>query len=486
MAQQRYSIIEKLDAGGMAEVFKGKAISMRGFEKLVAIKRVLPSLSKNEKFLGMFLDEARLSLHLNHANIVQTFDIGRSKQTFFIVMEWVDGVNLKGVMSAATQRGFRLPVEQAIYIAIEVCKGLSHAHNRRDAEDRPLNIVHRDISPPNVLMSREGEVKLVDFGLAKAANQVSVTDPGVVKGKFSYLSPEAAYGKPVDGRADIFATGIVLWEMLAGRPLFDGETDLKTVELVRAAKVPPLNQFNGDVTPELEQIVQKALARDPRERFQNAEALGHELSRHLFENRLMVTSFDIAMLVKRVLSLKETRHEPVTSGVARLEAEVQAEIGAFASLEDLEKQVFRPVSEHEDPDRTVITSAEDPRDWAAELGLASDEDTFLQLPPPRTPSGEAPPAPDRAETRPLPVRQVRIPRPDTGQLPELPNDRRAGPGLSVDAGTDPTQSTEADPPPRSGAGDDAPNDTARIVKIVGATVGAMGAAAAALWYFLLR
>ena len=222
MAQQRYSIVSKLDAGGMAEVWKGKATSLRGFEKLVAIKRVLPDLAKKDTFINMFLDEARLSLHLNHANVVQTFDIGTSDGAYFIVMEWVDGVNLKGVIESVKLSGDRIPLEQAVFISVEVCKGLYHAHRRHTPDGQPLNIVHRDISPPNLLISREGEVKLVDFGLAKAATQALVTDQGMIKGKFSYLSPEAAWGKPVDERADIFAVGALLWEMLAGRRLFEG------------------------------------------------------------------------------------------------------------------------------------------------------------------------------------------------------------------------------------------------------------------------
>jgi len=159
MSEQRYSIVERLDAGGMAEVFKGKAVSMRGFEKLVAIKRVLPKLSKNEKFIAMFLDEARLSLHLNHANIIQTFDVGRSDNSYFIVMEWCDGGNLKSLLGTMDEWGVRVAREQAVFITIEVCKGLSHAHQRRDPEGRHLEIVHRDVSPPNILLSREGEIK---------------------------------------------------------------------------------------------------------------------------------------------------------------------------------------------------------------------------------------------------------------------------------------------------------------------------------------
>lgn len=389
MAQQRYSIVEKLDAGGMAEVWKGKATSLRGFEKSVAIKRVLPNLAKNKKFIAMFLDEARLSLFLNHANVVQTFDIGMSENSYFIVMEYVDGSNLKSILETAKERGFRIPQEQAAYIAIEICKGLSHAHNRKDPRQRPLQIVHRDISPPNVLISREGEVKLVDFGLAKAASQLSLTDPGVVKGKFSYLSPEAAYGEKVNSLTDVFATGIVLWEMLANRRLFDGRTDLDTVELVRKAEIPPLKDFNTEVHPQLEAIIRKALARDPRKRHQSSLELAHDISKFLFENRLMVTAYDISVLVNRVLLDRSRRHHeeqtrPLNSSAQNIERMIQDEITQFTSLEDLERMSFKPVADHEPLDQNPVFQVgnEDPRGWAYELGVEDDGDhTHVELTP---------------------------------------------------------------------------------------------------------
>lgn len=294
MAQQKYSIIHKLDAGGMAEVWKGKATSLRGFEKLVAIKRVLPNLAKKETFIRMFLDEARLSLHLNHANVVQTFDIGASEEAYFIVMEWVDGVNLKGVLENLKLNGERIPLEQSIFIITEICKGLYHAHRRCTPDNQPLNIVHRDVSPPNLLISREGEVKLVDFGLAKAATQALTTEQGMVKGKFSYLSPEAAWGKPVDERADIFAVGALLWEMLAGRKLFEGKTNRETLLMIREAKIPSIDPYNPYVDEILMRIIYKALAKDPDDRYSNARDLGQDLSNYLFQNRLMVTNYDIA------------------------------------------------------------------------------------------------------------------------------------------------------------------------------------------------
>jgi len=387
MADQRYNIVKKIDSGGMAEVWKGRASSIKGFEKLVAIKRVLPGLSKNKKFISMFLDEARLSLYLNHANVVQTFDIGMTENAYFIVMEWVDGTNLKGLLAIAAELGFRIPREQAAFIAIEVCKGLSHAHNRKDPKGRPLNIVHRDVSPPNILLSREGEVKLVDFGLAKAASQITSTDPGIVKGKFSYLSPEAAHGQTVDGRADVFAAGIVLWEMLGGRKLFEGETDLRTVELVRRAEIPPLRTFNPDVEPALEEIVHRALAREPRHRFQSAEQMGHELARYLFQNRMLVTSYDIATLVKRVLAYQDANTEEVRANSA--ETTVQEEIDRFRTLDELQRGGFVSVLEHPGGDDSgLVGIGVDPRSWADELavgdaGGAADEsidDTMIAEP----------------------------------------------------------------------------------------------------------
>src|SRR5262249_52675198 len=175
----RYTITERVDQGGMAEVFRGVAESLQSFKKAVAIKRILPKLSRNKKFVSMFLDEARLSLHLQHANIVHVFDIGIAESAYFIVMEYVDGANLKSVVEYFRTHGRRLPVSHTLYVMLEVCKGLAYAHNAEDPESgKPLGIVHRDISPPNILLSKMGEVKLVDFGLAKATSQIAQTDPG--------------------------------------------------------------------------------------------------------------------------------------------------------------------------------------------------------------------------------------------------------------------------------------------------------------------
>jgi serine/threonine-protein kinase len=333
MAEQRYRVIERLEAGGMAEVFIGEQVGAQGFKKRVAIKRVLPHLAQNKRFISMFLDEARLGARLTHANIVSTIDIGAADNTYFIVMELVDGANLKTIMESLRKQGRRFPVKEAVYIAMEACRGLSYAHELEDEEGRPLGIVHRDISPPNIMITKRGEVKVMDFGLAKAATQLEKTDPGVVKGKFSYLSPEAALGQDVDARADVFAMGIVLWEMLAGRRLFLGETDYQTVKLVQAAQVPSLMRINPEVDAALEQVIGKALARDVNRRFQSARELGDALAGYLFSRQMKVTAYDIATLVQAVIAEKNAAAPRQEQSI--IDRLIQEELLRFTSLEDM-------------------------------------------------------------------------------------------------------------------------------------------------------
>jgi serine/threonine-protein kinase len=340
----RYRITERVAAGGMAEVFRGIAESMQGFKKNIAIKRILPNLTKNKKFVAMFLDEARLSLSLQHANIVQVFDIGHTEDTYFIVMEYVDGVDLKALTEWRRRIGRRIPVAHTLYVVMEICKGLSYAHEMLNPETgRPLGIVHRDISPPNVLISKQGEVKVVDFGLAKATSQIETTDPGVVKGKMSYLSPEAARGEEVDNRADIFAVGILLYEMLTGKRLFYGETDYQTVELVRNAKIPPLKAQNPQVEPELEDVVRKALARRADDRYPSATDLQDALAHYAYSRGLKVISRDIADLVRQCLDDRRAGSGEAKKPGSIIDTLLQDEIVKFTSV-DFEDPGARPLS----------------------------------------------------------------------------------------------------------------------------------------------
>jgi serine/threonine-protein kinase len=332
---QRYRVVEKLESGGMAEVFRAESEGLQGFRKQVAIKRVLPHLSSKKKFIQMFLDEARLSAQLSHSNCVQVFDIGVGDNAYFIVMEFVDGANLKSVIESLKKQGKSFPIEAAVFIMHEICKGLSYAHEMTDPQGEALHIVHRDISPPNILLTKYGEIKIVDFGLAKANSQLEKSEPGIIKGKFSYLSPEAAMGQEVDARTDVFAVGIMLWEILAQQRLFLGDTDFQTVKKVQAAQVPPVTQFNKGVSPELDRIITKALARDPATRYQSARDLGIELARFLFKNAVPVSQFDIARLVLSAVKDKQKTRAPQASIIDQLIAEALLE---FTSLTEDGKQ----------------------------------------------------------------------------------------------------------------------------------------------------
>src|SRR5262245_9911688 len=281
--QQRYRVIEKLASGGMAEVYLAESAGIEGFKKQVAIKRVLPHLSEKKRFIAMFLDEARLSAHLSHSNVAQVFDIGVGDNAYFIVMEYVDGADLKMVIEYVKKSGRTFPVGSACVVAARICEGLTYAHELSSSDGAPLHVVHRDMSPPNVLITKHGEVKIVDFGLAKATSQLEKSEAGIIKGKFSCLSPEAALGQEVDHRTDIFAVGIILWEMLAGQRLFLGDSDFATVKLVQTAQIPSLSAHNKEVPKDLERILAKALTRDPNTRYQSARDFGRDLTGFLYK-----------------------------------------------------------------------------------------------------------------------------------------------------------------------------------------------------------
>jgi serine/threonine-protein kinase len=281
----------------MAEVYRGESAGIEGFRKKVAIKRVLPKLSQNRDFIHMFLDEARLCAYLSHSKCVQVFDIGQAAGAHFIVMEFVDGADLQGVMEHLQRHEQQMPVEVACLIAMHVCEGLAYAHDARDHLGQPLGIVHRDISPHNVLMTRFGEVKLVDFGLAKASSHLTADEEDIVKGKFGYLAPEVTLGQGADRRVDIFAAGILLWEMLAGRRLFKGESDLETFKQVQAAVVPDMRQLRSDVSDDLAYVLGRALARDRDQRYPQAGDFAKDLSIVIDRLGKPVTYQDLAKLV---------------------------------------------------------------------------------------------------------------------------------------------------------------------------------------------
>jgi serine/threonine protein kinase len=235
----KYYLLERINVGGMAEVFKAKTFGVEGFERLLAVKRILPNIAEDEEFIAMFIDEAKIAVQLQHANIAQIFDLGKVEDSYFIALEYVPGKDLRSIFDRLRGRGEVMTIQQACHIIMQVCEGLDYAHNKRDAQGRELHLVHRDISPQNVLIGYDGEVKLIDFGIAKAAGKASKTQAGILKGKFGYMSPEQVRGLPIDRRSDIFSVGIVLYELLTNERLFVGESDFSTLEKVRNVEIMP-------------------------------------------------------------------------------------------------------------------------------------------------------------------------------------------------------------------------------------------------------
>lgn len=280
----KYYLLELINVGGMAEVFKAKMFGVEGFEKIVAIKKILPEVAEDGDFIRMFIDEAKIAVQLQHPNIVQILELGKIEDSYFIAMELVNGRDLKTIRKRLKKVELLMPVEQSAHIIAQVCDGLDYAHRKTDEKMNPLNIVHRDISPQNIIVSYEGTVKLIDFGIAKAKSKSTKTQAGMLKGKFSYMSPEQVSAMPLDRRSDIFSLGVVLFEMLTGKRLFLGKNDVETLEKIRKAEVPPPSVFNHDVSPELDRIVLKSLAKNRDDRYQWASEFAEDLKRYVFSS----------------------------------------------------------------------------------------------------------------------------------------------------------------------------------------------------------
>jgi serine/threonine protein kinase len=264
----KYLLNERVGAGGMAEVFKATYCPEGGFQKTVALKKILPSLAADGDFLRLFRLEAELCSRLNHPNIVQVVDFGRHDDSFFIAMEFVDGLSLKRVMDVFQGEG--LPLPAVTFLAIELCRALDYLHLRVGPDGQPMNLVHRDLNPPNVLLSRLGEVKVADFGIARAASRVEVTQAGIVKGKLGYLAPEQASGEPIDGRVDLFALGVTLHEAITGRRLFPSNDDTASLRAVFEMPIPLPSATRPGVPPQLERLVMKLLERFADDRMPDA------------------------------------------------------------------------------------------------------------------------------------------------------------------------------------------------------------------------
>lgn len=280
----KYLLLERINVGGMAEVFKAKTFGVEGFERVLAIKRILPNMADDDEFINMFVDEARIAVQLSHANIVQIYELGKFHNQYYIAMEYVPGKDLRQILDYFRKKKETLPIPVAAYLTSRICEGLDYAHRRKDPGGKPLNLIHRDVSPQNILVGWEGAVKITDFGIAKAEDRASKTQAGVLKGKFGYMSPEQVRGLEIDQRSDVFALGILLYEMLTGKRLFIGESDFSTLEKVRNADVEPPTQHNPNIPPALEQVMLKCLAKERDERYQWASDLYDDLQQFLIED----------------------------------------------------------------------------------------------------------------------------------------------------------------------------------------------------------
>ncbi len=297
----RYQLLQKIGAGGMAEVFKARMSGEQGFEKIVAIKRIVPHMATNADFVTMFVDEAKLAAQLNHNNITHIYDLGKVDAWHYIAMEYVEGKDLRTLLKVAKERSVPLPAELALFIAAKIANALDYAHRRPAPDGSELNLVHRDVSPQNILISDEGDIKLCDFGIAKAASKVSTTISGALKGKLQYMSPEQAWGKRLDRRSDIFSLGSVLFEMLTGTPLFQGETDMSVLESVREGDAATPSSRGAEVPKRVDQIVLKALAKNPQERYQNASEFEKDLHAVLYTYQPSPGPADLAIYMNRLL-----------------------------------------------------------------------------------------------------------------------------------------------------------------------------------------
>ncbi|MFO0722873.1 MAG: serine/threonine-protein kinase [Myxococcota bacterium] len=300
----RYTLIKKLATGGMAEIWLARQSGVAGFNRFVVIKKILSHLAEEETFRNMFLDEARMSAQLQHPNIVQVYDLGEADQTYFIAMEFIMGENLAAIAWRGVKRSSPLSPTFAARIMADACKALDYAHRLRGPDGKALEIVHRDISPQNILVTYEGEVKVVDFGIAKAASKSQHTKTGMLKGKFSYMSPEQCLGNPVDKRSDVFALGIVLYELCTGKRLFKHESELMILEMITKRRITPPSEVADNIPADLEAIIMKALEKDVETRYQSAQDLQIALEDFIRKESEPSSNSDVAAYMRSLFTDK--------------------------------------------------------------------------------------------------------------------------------------------------------------------------------------
>lgn len=415
-------LLERINVGGMAEVFKAKAFGVEGFERLVAVKRILPSIAEDTDFIMMFIDEAKIAVQLTHANIAQIFDLGKVNDAYFIAMEYVPGKDLRAIFDRGRKRGEQIPLSMACYSIMKICEGLDYAHNKKDATGRDLNLVHRDVSLQNLLASYDGEVKIIDFGIAKAAGKAGKTQAGILKGKFGYMSPEQVRGEVLDRRSDVFGVGICLYELLTGERLFVGESDFATLEKVRNVEIMPPSTYNKRVPEELERVVLRALAKDPVDRYQTAMDLHDDLQSFMYTSGNFFARKDMATFMKKTFAEEISRESARDEEYRKLDAK------SLNSLSDLTPALGMPRSAPPGGHMGQV----------GQVGLAPPKPPGERSapPPPLARGASAPPAPARGAPGPM-IKQTMLgmpaapPPPPPSTKPQPPTQQAAS-GVTLD------------------------------------------------------
>jgi serine/threonine protein kinase len=421
----RYVLLKRIAKGGMAEIFRAMSYGAEGFMKLVAIKRIRPELCRDYHFIDMFINEAKIVSNLSHPNIVQIFDFGRIEEALYHCMEYVHGKNLLDILRAMKERGPSAVIELACTILLEVLNGLDQAHRQTDALGTHLNIIHRDMSPANIIVSYEGEVKIADFGIAKATQTTIQTMGGIVKGKYKYMSPEQARGETVDQRTDIFSAGICLYEMLTLKEMYGGTSGVKLLERVRKADYKLPRRINPAIPKELDAILLKALAIDRNQRFSTAAEFRDALTEYLEEHRLQLSRQWLAEFMGELFkSSIETERQaladefklaedlrpdaaPTEPGQAKSPVKVASERTVRVSIEELE---------------AIAKESSGPKPVPSQVETAESEQTAADQA--NTDLTPAPPAPEAKDEEPVPLEPqpkepLRSEAPTRGEIPSV-------------------------------------------------------------------
>ncbi|RMD97941.1 MAG: serine/threonine protein kinase, partial [Deltaproteobacteria bacterium] len=378
---ENYQLIEKIASKDIAEYYLAKELTPKGGGKTVVVKRIIPSLADIDEFIAMLVNEARLGMRLDHPNIVKIYHLGEFKDTVFLVQEYIHGHDLKKVIRRGRQARNPIPLEFSVKIVSEVCLGLDYAHKQTDEAGNPLNIVHRNISPENILLTFNGEVKLQDFGVAKSADRRSDTIAAVPKGNISYLSPEQIKGERIDRRSDIFSTGIVLWELATGSRLFAMENQYETMRRIKECRVPSPRNLNPYVPEYLEKIVMKALSAKPEERYSTAFDFHLALESFLETIPGSVTTQDIGRYLNRLFDAEVPDTDGGDSVIVKLPEELFPEEEDSQELDEEEVASLlseaRALSRQEDPDGIFLSTKK--------AGETEIEEREIEFPTPSRP-----------------------------------------------------------------------------------------------------